>query len=153
MRHPHTSLNSEHRRVLIISRDIAGAERLAQAVQPNVGVVWYSSEDHLASLQSRIEGVTQGHEVSSIGLAAHGGAALSTSPLWKSLEDSSSKASAFWRWLGQQLTSEGYLDILNCGLAQGTQGEKLFKQLEQLSGHPVAARLTRRVMPLRGIGC
>ena len=144
------------KRILIISQTITEAERLVQAVQPQVQVVWYDPRDTLSSLQTRIqEAMGETSQVKSIALVEHGGTGLRPSPLWDGLEESGSEVHKFWRWLGQKLATEGrglalaggHLDILNFGLAHGAEEEELLtlweqdvilEELEDLIGHRVA---------------
>ena len=88
-----TSSTLTTKRILIISRTITEAERLANAVQSQVQVVWYTPQDSLASLQRRIHELTAGSKVSSIGLAEHGSTGFGSTALWQGLESINQRSS------------------------------------------------------------
>ncbi len=132
-------------RVLVINSLVADHEDLAAAAQDGVVTIVYDgANDTPSTIISLIETALDGRKADSIAFAAHdlgearfhlaGSNTVSLGSLLGSLEMQS-----FWQDVGGLLTEDGRIDLLACNLASTDTGQLLVSQLEQITGHNVAA--------------
>ena len=131
--------------VVVVSSSLQGADDLAAATRDGVLTVLYdaASED-LDGILFAIEGALEGRSASSIAFATHetgpgsfhlfGDISVDPSTLPEDME-----MQHFWQDVGALLTEDGRIDLMACDTASTQAGLFLISQLEELTGHEVAA--------------
>ena len=132
-------------RAIVVSTSIQGASHLIEATNPNVIAISYdTSTGSPSGLLDAIHNSLGGRQIDSIGFALHnlgegqfhlaGDYTVSPSTLLGQTE-----LQDFWRGIGGALNQNGRIDMLTCNLAATQSGSLVISQLEQLTGHQVAA--------------
>lgn len=133
--------------VLVASSGLADVNDLVGAAKDNVITVTYDGDtDNSDDIFNKIESALDGKQAASIGFASHsiGSGSIHLGGDYSVDADtllSNPEMTEFWKNVGSLVESDGHIDLLGCGVADGEVGKDFITKLEQITGREIAASI------------
>ncbi|MCP4441022.1 MAG: DUF4347 domain-containing protein [Aureispira sp.] len=132
-------------RLVVISSNLPSEQLLANAVQPNCGLIVYDYENTTPdSLLNQIQSTLNNSSVDSIAFIDHGEPGefcltKNTDVSQEALDKAETGVADFFSGVSQLVAEDGRVDLLACNLYASPDGKKLVKNLEALTNTNFAA--------------
>ncbi|TIH15582.1 DUF4347 domain-containing protein [Marinifilum sp. JC120] len=133
--------------VLVASSGLTDVNDLLGAAKDNVVTVTYDGDsDSPDNIFNKIESALDGKQAASIGFASHsiGSGSIHLGGDYSVDADtllSNPEMNEFWKNVGSLVESDGHIDLLGCGVAEGEVGKDFINKLEQITGREIAASI------------